>query len=283
MKNNQDEALERVAQHYKDNIQYQLSRLENDSPVEYAITLRKLDRWINSGDRVADIGTGAGHYALHLANKQCYLHLIDIADDLLNVCHQKFIEANCEQYIINTSNTSATDLGFIPDESVDAVMMLGPLYHLTKAADRDKALQEAHRILKKEGIILAGGINRLAVLKELWNVERFSMLKEMTPPINTIQKELLAFINTGESNKTVFFPLANAFFATGQSFKEELLNYFSELEFSGVESFAGHVQHEFFNKEDNLKSAWLDLIEITGKTSEGIAAAEHFLFIGKKG
>ena len=48
------------------------------------------------------------------------------------------------------------------DKTVDAVLLLGPLYHLTARADRIRALTEAHRVLKAAGLLFAVGISRFA-------------------------------------------------------------------------------------------------------------------------
>src|SRR5437773_3466782 len=48
------------------------------------------------------------------------------------------------------------------DKTVDAVLLLGPLYHLTARADRIRALTEAHRVLKAPGLLFAVGISRFA-------------------------------------------------------------------------------------------------------------------------
>ena len=37
------------------------------------------------------------------------------------------------------------------DGSQDAVLLFGPLYHLTEAADRQRALAEATRVLRPDG------------------------------------------------------------------------------------------------------------------------------------
>ena len=47
-------------------------------------------------------------------------------------------------------------------QSVDVVLLLGPLYHLTERSARIGALREAHRILRYGGIIFAAGISRFA-------------------------------------------------------------------------------------------------------------------------
>jgi ubiquinone/menaquinone biosynthesis C-methylase UbiE len=46
----------------------------------------------------------------------------------------------------------------------DAVLLLGPLYHLTERSDRIQALREARRILRPGGILLAAAISRFASL-----------------------------------------------------------------------------------------------------------------------
>jgi SAM-dependent methyltransferase len=46
----------------------------------------------------------------------------------------------------------------------DAVLLLGPLYHLTRRADRLAALSEARRVLRAGGVVLAAVISRLASL-----------------------------------------------------------------------------------------------------------------------
>jgi SAM-dependent methyltransferase len=52
------------------------------------------------------------------------------------------------------------------DESVDAVMLLGPLYHLTERADRVAALREARRVARPGGLVVVAAISRFASLMD---------------------------------------------------------------------------------------------------------------------
>lgn len=49
-----------------------------------------------------------------------------------------------------------------PDSSADAMLMLGPLYHLAEPSERLKALEEAQRVLKPGGVLFAVSINRFS-------------------------------------------------------------------------------------------------------------------------
>ncbi len=55
----------------------------------------------------------------------------------------------------------ARELPF-PDVSADVALLLGPLYHLTAAAERPLALSEARRVLRPGGVLLAAAISRFA-------------------------------------------------------------------------------------------------------------------------
>jgi SAM-dependent methyltransferase len=50
------------------------------------------------------------------------------------------------------------------DRAADAVILFGPLYHLTAREDRLRALREARRVLRPGGVLLAAAISRFASL-----------------------------------------------------------------------------------------------------------------------
>jgi SAM-dependent methyltransferase len=104
---------------------------------------------------VADIGGGPGRYALWLAELGYAVH------------HRDLMELHVEQLAssghpsIRTAYGDAREVD-LPDASVDAVLLLGPLYHLRERADRIRALQEARRIVRSGGPVFAAVISRWA-------------------------------------------------------------------------------------------------------------------------
>jgi hypothetical protein len=53
-----------------------------------------------------------------------------------------------------------------PDASYDAVLLLGPLYHLTERDERLRTWAEAKRVTKVGGLVFAVGISRFAELSD---------------------------------------------------------------------------------------------------------------------
>lgn len=104
---------------------------------------------------VADIGGGPGHYALWLAELGYTVHHRDLMG-----LHVNQLQA-CANPSIQTAVGDARNLD-LPDSSVDAVLLLGPLYHLPVREDRLQTLREAHRIVRDDGPVFIAVISRWA-------------------------------------------------------------------------------------------------------------------------
>lgn len=66
------------------------------------------------------------------------------------------------------------------DESQDALLLMGPLYHLIEAEDRLCALAEARRVLRPGGLLIATAISRFAaLLDQLVRLDRFHESDEL--------------------------------------------------------------------------------------------------------
>jgi ubiquinone/menaquinone biosynthesis C-methylase UbiE len=110
---------------------------------------------------VLDIGGGAGVYALPLAREGYSVHLIDPVQ--LHV--EQAREASAfQQDVAPLSSAEVGDARRLrwDDNSVDAVLLLGPLYHLTSRDDRLQALREAYRVVRSGGVVAAAAISRFA-------------------------------------------------------------------------------------------------------------------------
>jgi ubiquinone/menaquinone biosynthesis C-methylase UbiE len=109
---------------------------------------------------ILDAGGGPGAHACWLAKRGYEVHLIDIAPlhiEMAIAASSRQVEAPLASVGIGDARTLSWN-----NESVDAVLSLGPLYHLTAEEDRLRALSEAQRVLKVGGMLFAVGISRFA-------------------------------------------------------------------------------------------------------------------------
>ena len=151
--------------------------------------------------------------------------------------------AGLEQQILGVHLESATRLESLQTESLDAVLLLGPLYHLRSEVEKH-AVAEATRILRPAGILFAAGIKWLAYLRDVF----------LEQPVSVVQrKEFQAGSLRGGIDPDYAPPICSE-----QYRRRDLSN----------------AAHE--------AGLWLDLIEETSKTREGITQSHHFLFIGRK-
>ena len=107
---------------------------------------------------VLDIGGGAGAYSFWLAEQGYTVHLVDAAPRLIAEAVRL---GSATRPLASCAVGDARSLEFATS-SADIVLLLGPLYHLTEAADRARALQEAKRVLKPGGWLFAAIISRWA-------------------------------------------------------------------------------------------------------------------------
>ena len=264
-----------VARHYNEAFfDAELARLPQECPVELAVTQRWLRRVAKTGDIAAEIGVGGAHYTEFLARLGCRLHLVDISERLLDAAVEKLRRAGLEDRIAGRHHTSGAKLQGLASESVDLVLLMGPLYHLRLLAERQRSVQESARILKRGGALFASGINRLSYLRDLFR---------MGP---TLASQRVAFhqqyLRNGQLDPEHAPPIGYAHLTTATEFETLFEGKFDKVAFLGVESFTTAWQKIFSGLPAEEAELWLDLVEETGQTPDGLGQSDHFLFVGRK-
>ena len=264
-----------VARYYSETVfEAEQVRLPQDCPVELAVTRRWLERVAKAGDVAAEIGVGGGHYTEFLARGGCRLHLVDVSVRLLDAVVEKLRQAGLGDRVAGRHHLSGARLDALPSESVDLALLMGPLYHLRSLAERQRSVRESARILKRGGMLFAAGINRLSYLRDL--------LRLNFGPVSERVAFHQQYLRDGNLDPEHAPPIGYAHLTTAADFLALFEGQFERVAFLGVESFTAVWQNIFRDLPAAERELWLDIVEETGQTPEGIGQSDHFLFVGRK-
>lgn len=217
---------------------------------------------------------GGGVYSEHLARRGCRLHLVDVSARLLDSVAERLRAAGLGGSIAGAARESAACLESLASGAFDAVLLLGPLYHLCAPEARRQAVAEAARILKPGGLLFAAGINRLAYLRDF-----FRMFPRVVGARRTFHEQ---YLREGNLDPGMAPPIGFAHLSTVAEFRELFAGAFDQVALAGVESFAMAWQPTLNDLTPEEAEAWLDLIDRTGQTAEGLGYSDHFLYIGRR-
>lgn len=157
-----DYSSEVAAAFYDEYAEREWTRFEDGrtSPVSYEIHCHYLRRFIGQGDRVLDVGSGPGRFAIEMARLGSRVTVVDISSTQLRLNEQKVVAAGAEHAIEERVMGDVLDLSRWPDDSFDATVCYGgPVsYVLERAED---AVAELLRVTRAGGVLLLGVMSRV--------------------------------------------------------------------------------------------------------------------------
>ncbi len=132
--------------------------LSRHGQVEYRTTMTYIHKYLKEGDSILDIGAGTGRYCVPLSEEGYTVEAIELVKYNLGMLKAKKSKVKAYQ-------GSALDLSRYPDNRFDCTLLFGPMYHLFTKEDKIKALSEAKRVTKVNGIILVAYVmNEYSIL-----------------------------------------------------------------------------------------------------------------------
>jgi SAM-dependent methyltransferase len=117
--------------------------------VEFLTTMRYIERYAKPGDCIIDIGAGTGRYSHAVARAGYNVSAVELVQSNIDVFQRN--TGPGEQIAIAQGN--ALDLSGLTDNEFDITLLFGPMYHLFTKADKHKALSEAIRVTKQNGVV----------------------------------------------------------------------------------------------------------------------------------
>lgn len=132
--------------------------LSRHGQVEYRTSMTYIHKYLKEGDSILDIGAGTGRYCVPLSEEGYIVEAIELVKYNLGMLKAKKSKVKAYQ-------GSALDLSRYPDNHFDCTLLFGPMYHLFTKEDKIKALSEAKRVTKINGIIFVAYVmNEYSIL-----------------------------------------------------------------------------------------------------------------------
>lgn len=117
--------------------------------VEFITSMKYIHKYLEGKDgaSILDVGAGTGRYSVALSEEGYDVTAVELVKYNLGILKSK--GSNVKAY-----QGTALNLSRFPEDTFDMVLVFGPMYHLYTMEDKIKALSEAKRVVKQDGIIL---------------------------------------------------------------------------------------------------------------------------------
>jgi len=234
--------------------------------VEYNTSMKYILDYLANYDnpKIIDIGAGSGRYSLSLYDMGYDVTAVELVKHNLKYITMK--KPNIKAFLGN-----ALDLSRFDSESFDCIIMFGPIYHLHSTDEKVKALNEAKRILKKDGIMfVCYYMNEYAIIKHGF---------------------IDGFIKEAINNKTIDSSF-KVLTTDDDLYSYTRLNEIDELNkivgLKRVNIFTQDLLTDYFRKEINKMdeetfNLYLDYVYKVSNKKELIGIGSHIVDIVKKG
>ena len=247
-------------------------RLENEICLDIILS------YLGTTDCILDLGGGAGKYSIELAKRGYRVTLADLSEHLLELAKSYIKDYNLPT-LQGYDLVNAIDLHAYKNNSFDAVILFGPLYHLLDSEERNKCVSEVFRVLKPNGIVFA------------------SFIPYLSGAVGAVSRALYFPAQVNEDNLSEVFKTGRFINNSGLGFQEgyylesqEIDTLFSQHYFTNV--LLRSIRGLGYNKEGKLYelsnynvSLFNKIIDLINQTSTNPAIIEtcgHALYIGRK-
>lgn len=247
-------------------------RLEHHQ-LEYELTWRYLERFLPPGGAILEIGAATGRYTLELARRGYTLTAVDLSEKELGICRQN-LEAAGLAGQVQLLIADVRDLSQVMKMDYDAVLLMGPLYHLVLEADRLAALHQVHLHLRQGGILVASYISRFGILGDLMR---------NVPEWIELQSEVREVLERGRDPEDYPRGGFRGYFVRADEIPPlHAAAGFELLALAGVEPAISADDESYNRLQDSRRQQWLDLLESISTEPSILGASRHLLSIARK-
>lgn len=267
------EDIATVKAYYDQNAELEWQRLD-EHPFEFLLTTHMMERYIQPGDRVLDIGGGPGRYSIHFAKRGCQVTLVDLSEENVRLAQAKAAQADV---VIETHAANCLELDALQLGSFDHVFMMGPLYHLIDPDEQVRAVKCALAQLKQGGKLYVSFI--LAFAGILFDLKNGGNI--VIDSTNPASKAIIDAVVSGDDYS------GKAFTRACLMHQRNILPFMAQfplkqLHFFGQEGILAPNEPEILKREPEEIACWVEIAKKYLELPELLAFSEHAMYIGEK-
>lgn len=233
--------------------------------VEYITSMKYIHEYLKDipNSKILDIGAGTGRYSIPLSEEGYQVTAIELVKYNLGILKSKGNKVLAKQ-------GNALNLSKLPESHFDLTLIFGPMYHLYTYEDKLKALTEAKRVTKKDGIIMiAYCMNDYSIITYGFkqnNIKKIIEDKKITEDYQTLSSEenLYSYVRIEEINQLA------------QDAK------LTRLKLISADGHANYMRKELNAMDEETFNLFIDYHLKTCERPELLGAAAHTLDILKK-
>ena len=121
-----------------------------------------IHRYAETGAKILEVGAGTGRYSIALAKEGYEVTAVELVESNLDVLRTN---SRGIKDIVSYQG-DALNLSRFADNYFDITLLFGPMYHLYDKEDVHKAIEEAIRVTKNDGVILVAFLSVYAIMSD---------------------------------------------------------------------------------------------------------------------
>lgn len=253
------------------------SRLDRE-PLEFLVNWHYINECLPSKGHVLDNGAGPGKYSIMLAKRGLRVTLRDLTPKLVEIAESKADEYGMREQFDGFHVANACDLSMFGDETFDASLMLGPLYHLQQDEERTQAVRELYRVTREGGYVFVAFRSRI-------NHAMASLLHPENWKPNDTMDAINTFLEKGIFNHSDQGRFTGAYFYDIEDIKPFMESYgFESTELLGSTNMGVTLTKEHCDYwiEKGEQEKLEKLLIQTARNPYVLGMSSHLLYIGKK-
>ncbi|MGC9472457.1 MAG: class I SAM-dependent methyltransferase [Bacteroidales bacterium] len=261
--------MKKVKDYYNRHVNEEDRRLDNN-PFEIPVTLKYIEKYISPGDTVLDVACGTGRYAELLLNRGYRLFLNDLSGKNMERARQR---TKGKPGLLGTLVSDALRSSVWEKHDWDAILVLGPLYHLPAKEDRLALLRKAAASVQSGGYLYLAFMSRTA-----------AMLYGLKNNPSGIERED-GVVKLWETGTDKSFVEGTEWFTNAHfTFPEEVPSLLREsglemLHLVGIEGIFGENMELFHNLSRPLQKKWMNFVMDHGEDMHMVQYSKHLLCV----